>query len=181
MKLFFNLQQMLFQRPNDWQNKYTHLTPVSSPNNPNHFNKDNTKHRGACRLGWAFASMHFHLPISQFIHQEMTQCSSCSLSVTLLKCNSMFMVKFQAAKHAPETFAAALLGAQKGSKAEARTEWAQTSPKPIFCLASHSSKQDRQQTSWSVSLQIRNQPLWIKLDGLLVKANVLTLFRGLQK
>lgn len=32
------------------------------------------------------------------------------------------MVKFQAAKHAPETFAAALLGARKGSKAEARTE-----------------------------------------------------------
>lgn len=127
--------------------------------------------------------MHFHLPISQFIHQEMTVSPMLPVSqIRLLKCNRKFMVKFQAAEHARETFAAALIGAQKGSKTEARTEPAQTSPKPIFHLASHLSKKDKQQTSWSMSLQLhQNLPLWIKLDGLLAKARVLIMTDIIQK
>lgn len=102
--------------------------------------------------------------------------------IRLLKCNRKFMVKFQAAEHARETFAAALTGAQKGSKTEARREPAQTSPKPIFHLASHLSKKDKQQTSWSMSLQLhQNLPLWIKLDGLLVKASVFIMTDIIQK
>lgn len=62
--------------------------------------------------------------------------------IRVFKCNSKSMVKFQVAKHAHETFAAALLGTQEGSKEEARTEPAQISPEPIFHLASHLSKQD---------------------------------------
>lgn len=95
--------------------------------------------------------------------------------IRLLKCNRKFMVKFQAAEHAHETFAAALLGAQKGSKTEARTEPAQTSPKPL-------SKKDKQQTSWSMSLQLhQNLPLWIKLDSLLEKARILIMTDIIQK
>lgn len=150
LKLFFKLQQMLFQCSNDWQNKYTHLIPVYS-RCPAQITQTSSIKTTQSKEGLqAGLSICFYaLPPPHFpVHPSRDDTAFLMLPVSqirLLECR--FVVKFQAAKYAHETFAAALLGAQKGSKAEARTEWAQTSPKPIFHLASHSSKQDRQQTS----------------------------------
>lgn len=79
--------------------------------------------------------------------------------IGLLKCNTELMAKYQSAKHVCE-MGAALLGAQKGSRAQVRTGLGQASHKPSvhFVPRSHQNMNE-QQTFLSISQKLYQKPI----------------------